>query len=166
MTNVVFVVSHAALVCAEPVGGGEGDFLKPCLQTDPADCFAFTASSPEGKKGLVLVSFTSHGERDAFPQGNGQDSNWREESRVRCMMTNAPGAQDLPCRVNKELQNPLGSEPCLTCCGHHQSHTVLKLCQVETLPHFSTLSSSVELEQSMPTLTFYLLSVCGGGYRL
>lgn len=50
MTNVVFVVSHVALVCAEPVGGGEGDFLKPCLQTDPADCFAFTASSPEGKK--------------------------------------------------------------------------------------------------------------------
>lgn len=57
MTNVVFVVSHAALVCAEPVGGGEGDFLKPCLQTDPADCSAFTASSPEGEKGLVLISF-------------------------------------------------------------------------------------------------------------
>lgn len=50
MTNLVFVVSHAALVCVEPAGGGEGDFLKPCLQTDPADCFPFTASSLEVKK--------------------------------------------------------------------------------------------------------------------
>lgn len=50
MTNVVFVVSHAALVCAEPAGGGEGDFLKLCLQTDPADCFPFAASSLEREK--------------------------------------------------------------------------------------------------------------------
>lgn len=96
MTNIVFVVSHAALVCAGPVGGGKGDFLKPCLQTDPADCFAFTAKQPEGKKGPALVSFTSRGERDAFPQANGQGSNWRVESRVRCVVTNAPGAH-LPC---------------------------------------------------------------------
>lgn len=76
MTNVVFVVSHAALVCAEPAGGGEGDFLKLCLQTDPADCFPFAASSLEREKnhenqttGFVPVSFTSRGEKDAFPLG-------------------------------------------------------------------------------------------------
>lgn len=34
MTNVVFAVSRAALVCAEPAGGGEGDFLKPCLSAN------------------------------------------------------------------------------------------------------------------------------------
>lgn len=68
MTNVVFVVSHAALVCAEPVGGGEGDFLKPCLQTDPADCSAFTASSPEGKKGLVRSASLHVGREMHFPR--------------------------------------------------------------------------------------------------
>lgn len=154
-------------LCVRSLWEGERGIFsnRVCKQTLLIALLSLPAAQ-RGKKGLVLVSFTSHGERDVFPQGNGQDSNWREESRVRCVMTNAPGAQDLPCRVNKELQNPLGSEPCLTCCSHHQSHTVLKLCQVETLPHFSTLSSSVELEQSMPMLTFYLLSVCGGGYRL
>lgn len=65
MTNVVFVVSRA-----EPEGGGEGDFLKPCLQTDPDDCFPFTASSLEGKKKKGLSRSASlHTEREMhFPR--------------------------------------------------------------------------------------------------
>lgn len=156
MTNVVFVVSRAALVCVEPVGGGEGDFLKPCLQTDPADCFPFTASSLERiKKGLVLVSFASHGERGAFPWGNNQGINWGEESNVRCVMTNAPGAHHLSAGLIKRyklLQVWSCASPAAVATSHAWGiHTLfklglLKLHQVKTLPGFLTSNPFVELE--------------------
>lgn len=46
--------------------GAEGDFLKPCLQTAPADCFAFAAGSLEGKAWGSWRSATLHVGRDAL----------------------------------------------------------------------------------------------------
>lgn len=118
---LLFPVRH---LCARSLQEGERGIFsnRVCLQTDPADCFPFTVSSLEGKKGAHSgrLHFT-WGER-CFSPGKWPSSNWGEGSRVRCVMTNAPGAHHLSCRVNKELQNPLGSEPCLTCCGCHQRH--------------------------------------------
>lgn len=165
MTNVVFVVSRVALVRAEPAGGGEGDFLKLCLQTDPADCFPFAARSLERKKknkktpkhkqqGLSQSASLHVGRKMLFPWGNGPGSDRREERSVGWVMTNAPGAHHLSCRVNKEVQTPSGWEPRLTCCSH-PSHTwgihtlykpgVLKWCQGKTPPHL-TSSPSARLE--------------------
>lgn len=46
--------------------GAEGDFLKPRLQTAPADCFAFSAGSLEGKAWGSWRSAPLHVGRDAL----------------------------------------------------------------------------------------------------
>ena len=150
---LLFPVRH---LCARSLQEGERGIFSNCVcKQTLLIAFLSLLAAWRGKKGLVPVSFTSRGEKDAFPWGNDQGSNWGEESSVRCVMTNAPGAHHLFCRVNKEVQNPLSSELCLTCCGHHQPHMgntrlfrlgVLKLRQVKTIPHFLTSSPSVELE--------------------
>lgn len=101
MTNVVFVVSPAALMCAEPAGGERGIFSNRVCKQTLLIAFHSLLAARRKKKGRIPVSFTSRGERDAFPQGNDQGSNWGEESSVRRMMTNAPGAHHLSCRVNR-----------------------------------------------------------------
>lgn len=105
---LLFPMRH---LCVQNLWEGERGIFsnRVCKQTLLIALLSLPAAR-RGKKGSSWSA--SCGKRDAFPQGNGQGSNWRAESRVRCVMTNAPVAQHLHCRVNKELQNLLGSEPC------------------------------------------------------
>lgn len=117
---LLFPVRH---LCARSLQEGErGIFSNRVSKQTLLIAFLSLLAAWRRKKGAHPgeLHFT-WGERCFFP-GKWPSGNWGEGSRVRCVMTNAPGARHLSCRVNKELQNPLGSEPCLTCCGCHQRH--------------------------------------------
>lgn len=114
---LLFPMRH---LCAQNLWEGERGIFSNlvCKQTLLIAVLSMPAAQ-RGKKGSSWSASLHLGREMPLPREMAQGSNWREESRVRCVMTNAPGAQHLPCRINEVLQNPLGSEPCLTWCSHH-----------------------------------------------